>query len=550
MIVTWTITEGAVWDWTYSSFASNLGALNNTVEGNTLTAKTISVTDTGGSTQLTTLYASASETGTYYTSTTSEVATTVRTTTTTFDVENGIFAEVLSASYDINASTIVTFYESTSATMTTASDVSSTVLSTVSDGTYLKPLNVVSWADIPFEFGEYCPTVVAWSSAAGYSQPSATNATSLPSAVALAFSGQTTIYPVADIFQIPSATDDGSPTGVTETWQSEAITWTRSTQTAATFTGELLFAPAITNATESYQDTVLSTRTSSAWFVKQETYESYGVPATASWSSWWQSTVLTDQTFVASDSTVAGSTTTTIFVSSAMRTFVNILAPNQSAQQPLAAFEVSKSALRGTLRFGSYSHFYTQNAGYALYATELPGVVLSDAGESFPLPAQSFATVLLQRGVSAPLPFQTRSRTSVNRTTSWSLGATALTITTSSTDSTTSSSTSSIYALRVASPTLWTSSSRAIQSTSYTAAGGNYATNSLFVGGGLFTATEGTSEFTATAVNAGTNATAFQPLPHFFPEVGRPSVATLSLPVMTNSIGVLGLRTIGFPLTA
>lgn len=548
MIVTWTITESAVWDWTYSSFESNAGGLNNTVQGNSLTAATTSVTDTGAGTELTVLYDSASDTGTYYTSTTSEVATTIRTTTTSYDTDAGISQNIFSASYDPAASQIVTFHEPTTATVTASSNVSSTVLSTASSGTYLKPLGFPIWLDVDLGDDAYAPTVVAWSSAAGYSQPAATNATSLPGTATLAFAGQTTLYPATDMFQIPSATDGGSPTSITETWQSQTITWTRSTQTAATFTGELLYAPAITNDTETYQSTVYSTRTTSSVFLKQHTYRDFSVPATSSWPSWWESTTLAASTFVDSESTVSGHGTTTVLVSSAAKSSINILQENQAGQQPLAAFETSVSLLRGALGFGAYSHFYSQNAGYALNATQSAGAAISPASQSFPLPAQSFATVLLQRGVSAPLPFQTRSSTSSNSTTSWSLGATALTITTSSTNSTTYGSTSSSYALSVAPPTLWTSSSRAIQSTSYTAAGGNYGNNSLFVAGGLFTATEGTSEFTATAITAGTNATAVQPLPHFSPELGAPSAATYQQGVSTSAVG--GLPVVAFPLTA
>lgn len=550
MIVTWTITAGAIWAWSYSS-TGQIDGSDNTVEGNTSTARTLIVTETNTDegTFVSTIATAADQTATFYTSTLSEVSTTIQTTTTVFDQSNFISANILSASFDSDNGSIVTFYGATTATSTTQIATSTTILSTASSGTYLQPLDLPSWLDVNIGDGAYAPTVVAWSSAAGYSQPTASNAnSSLPTAAALAFSGQLTLFPETQIFQVPSASDNGQPTGVNETWQSNALTWTEQATTNVTLTRAASGFP-ITRSTQSYQTTVYTTRTESSAFEKTLTYNTFAVAANVSFSSWWNSTALTNATYVISDSTTQGQTTTTSLTSSIARTFIQILGQGQSGQLPLAAFEISLSVLRGSLTSGIYSHFYTQNAGLALNATAQGRAAISDAGQSFPLPPQSFSTALYQRGVTAPLPFQTRSRTSSNSTTKWSLGNSALTITTSSSNSITQGGTTSTYALSAAGPTIWSASSRTIGN-SYTAAGGHYATSSLFVGGGLFSATEGTSEFTGTSVSVGTAATAFQPLPHFVVEVGFPSAATVAPPVTANNIGFFGLRTLGFPLTA
>jgi hypothetical protein len=551
MTASWTITEGAVWDWTYSSFAGNGNTPgDNTVFGNTSSAQTVRVEGTGGPTSLTTFTEEASETGTFYTSTIITTETTIRTTTQTIDEGEGIFATVPSASWDADESSIDIFEASVAATASISISTESNILTTVSAGTYLKPLDIPLWIDAP-GVGDnflYAPTVYAWTSAAGYSQPTATDETSLPSVAELSYSGQATAFPPPDIFQIPS-TSLYQSTGVTETWQSESLTWTRQTQTATTLTRAVAGAP-ITRSTQEYQTTLNTTRTSSGVFVVTHAYNQGNVDDTISWASWWQSTALAETIYIDSNQTLTGSTTTTVLVSSAAKTFLNRLDENQAGQQPLAPFERSFSALRGVLSRGSYSHFYTGNAGFATNPTQEPQAALSHAAQSFVLPAQSFQTVLLQRGVTAPRPNQTRSSTSSNSTTLWSLGFSALTLTTISSNQTTTESTTSSYALSAAGPTLWSSSSRSIGSTVFTAAGGAYPSNSFFAGGGLFTATAGASEFTGTAITAGTNATAFQALPHFVPETGNASVVTVAPLLPTVAEGFLGLRKLGFPLTA
>jgi hypothetical protein len=209
------------------------------------------------------------------------------------------------------------------------------------------------------------------------------------------------------------------------------------------------------------------------------------------------------------------------------------------------------------LQFGKYQQFLTHNAGYATNTTQPGGAVLSHAAQSFVLPLQSFSTVMLQRGITAPAPNQTRSRTSSNSTTSWSLGFGKLTITTSSTNSSTFGTTTSSYALAVDSNTLWTSSSSALDVQgfsqtyylAYLAAGGNLPTESFFAGGGAFTATQGTSQFTGSTVSAGSNVTAFAPLPHF--EARTKDPFAILPPISTSALFFLpNIQTVGFPLTA
>lgn len=555
MIVTWTITEGAVWDWTYSSFTgagTDIGDM--TVSGDTSYAETIRVVskDMGTdppTTTLTTDVTAADQTSTFYTSTVVTLETTIRTTSTVFDEENGWFQNRPSASYNEEASAIVVFDQPTTAVSTTQSLAFTELLSTISAGTYIKPLDLPAWLDVNVGDGAYAPTVAAWSSAVGFSQPVVNNTTYLPSVAVLQFSGRTTVFPFAETFQIPSATDDGDPTTVTQTWQSAAITWTEQVQTATTLTRAAAGSP-ITRSLQSYTALINSSRTSSSVFARLFTYKAATANFNKSWSSWWTSTTLTNHTYVVANLTTAGFTSTTRRVSSAATTFINLLGENKAGKQPLAVFEMSSSALRGNLQFGNYSHFYTQNAGLALEPAQEGRAALSDAGQAFPLPPQSFSTVFLQRGVTAPGPFQTRSRTSSNSTTSWSLGMSALTVATRSSNSTTQGGDSATYGLSAVGPTIWSASSQAIGGGAHTVAGGHYATNSLFVGGGLFTATSGSNEFTGTHVTVGTGATAFQPLPHFVPEIGYASVQTLATPVPTSEVGFFGVRTLGYPLTA
>lgn len=550
MVVSWTLTEGAVWDWSYSSSTGNGSTFgHNTVYGNTATASTISISDTGDGTYRTTLTDEASVTGTYYTSSIVTTETTIKTTTESFEESEGIAATIRSASWDADASSIATFASNVSATITASIFTESSVLSTVSAGTYLRPLDLPIWLDVNVGDAAYAPTVYAWTSAAAFLQPAATNATSVATGVPIANSGQFTVYPVSDIFTIPSATNY-DPTGVDQTWQSATLTWTRQTQSNATLTRDVLSGAPVTRSTEEYQSLVASTRTSSSVFEKTFSYDDAQLGETTSWASWWSSTTLTDVTFLVQNGTVAGSTTSTMLVSSAGKTFINILGESQSGQQPLAAFEVSSSALRGSLAFGSYTHFYTGHSGYALNSSQDGAAALSDAGQSFLLPPQSFSTASIQRGVTIPMPFQTRSKTSQSSTTKWSLAASALTMTTETSNSTTSGSTSSSYALSAAGPTVWSTSSRQInQSNTFTAAGGSYPSDSLFVGGGLFSATQGTSEFTGTAVTAGTKVTAFSPLPYLTPATGPQSLQTVNTAQALTGAG-FWLQRLAAPLTA
>jgi hypothetical protein len=175
MTASWTITENAVWQWTYSSLAGE-GDLygDNTVYGDTETAVTIRVDDTGEGTFLTTDYTQADQEGTYATSTIAATATTVRTTKTEFDTENGISASTSSASYNSDLSSIVTFSLPTTATISASIETMSSVLTTTAGGTYLRPMDLPAWLDVNVGDAVYAPTVVLWSSAAGYRQPTAT----------------------------------------------------------------------------------------------------------------------------------------------------------------------------------------------------------------------------------------------------------------------------------------------------------------------------------------------------------------------------------------
>lgn len=549
MIVTWTITEGAVWDWTYSYLIPDSETLSGDSGGVTVSA----VEDTGEGTFVTVRQTLADQTGTFYTSVIATTETTLRTTETTFNEEEFIYQERFSASYNETSSQIVTFYEPTTATKSASSNAESTLLSVVSSETYIKPFPIASWIDVDIGDEAFAPTVAAWSSAMGFFQPIATNQSSVATGASLAFSGQMTVYPLSDVFEIPSATDGrgNADSVVTETRQSTILTWTRQTQTATTLTistGE----DVITAPTDTYDDTVLTTRSTSSAHTRTVQYLTGSVDNGATWASWWESTVLAPHTFIVQDSTISGSTTSTSLVSAVGRSTINMLEENQAGQQPLGVFEISQSILRGRLQFGKYSHFYAQNAGHALNATQTGGAAFSYADASFPLPGQSFLTALYQREVTVPLPYQTRSNSSSNSTTSWSLGFSKLSITTRSSNAQTSGSTSSTYALSVAAPSLWSTSSRIISQSgnNFTAAGGYYASNSVFVGGGLFTATGPDGEFTGTAATVTTAATAFAPLPHFAPEIGFASVQTLAPNLPISQVGFLGLRILGYPLTA
>jgi hypothetical protein len=446
------------------------------------------------------------------------------------------------------------------------------VLSTQSAGTYLAPfpppvsafqffglIPPTEWLGMD-RSPAYAPTVVAWSSAAGYTHPlaqSTDTATSLPSAAIMAFSGQITLPPASGVYNVANVDEneyedpDYGPTS--EIYQSEPITWTEQAYAESTLTIPVIEFPIveITRSTATVVENVATTITSSSIFESIRFFQSTGTAnglITSSCPSWWESTLTTAATYVDVTATRGGSSTTTKLTSSSYSSTVSLFDDDFQGQLPLEKVANKK---RGELQFGNYSHFYTQNAGAALNTTQEGRAVISDAGQSFPIPPQSFSTALLQRGVTAPMPFQTRSTTSSNSTTSWSLGFTALTITTLSSNSTTRRSTTSSYDLSAGGPTIWASSSRFIdESTAFAAAGGHYATNSTFVGGGLFTATANGSEFTGSVVSVGTDASAFQPLPHFVPVLGEPSVATFAPAIQIVAGGALNLSRIGWPLTA
>jgi len=347
MVVSWTLTESAVWDWSYSSSTGN-GSIfgHNTVYGNTSTASTIFISDTGAGTYRTTLTDAPSVTGTYYTSSIVTTETTIKTTTESFEESEGIAATIRSASWDAGASSIATFASNVSATITASIFTESSVLSTVSSGTYLSPLDLPIWLDVNVGDGAYAPTVYAWVSEAAFSQPSATNVTSVATGASIANSGQFTVYPVSENFTIPSATNY-DPTVVDETWQSATLTWTQQTQSNATLTRDVLVGAPLTRGTETYQSLVASTRTSSSVFEKTFSYDDAQLGETTSWASWWSSTTLTDVTFLVQNGTVAGSTTSTVPVSSAAKVYVNLLDENNRASSPWRLFNLAKAACTG-----------------------------------------------------------------------------------------------------------------------------------------------------------------------------------------------------------
>ena len=550
MTASWTITENAVWQWTYSSLAGE-GDLygDNTVYGDTATAVTIRVDDTGEGTFLTTDYTQADQEGTYATSTIAATATTVRTTKTEFDTENGISTSTSSASYNSDLSSIVTFSLPTTATISASIETMSSVLTTTAGGTYLRPIDLPAWLDVNVGDAVYAPTVVLWSSAAGYRQPTAINASSLPSVVSLGFSGQKTIYPDARVFQIPSFTSF-AVTFTEQTWQSLPATWTRQAETDVTLTQSVASKHVITGETETYETRAHTTRTTSSNFLFVFSYHAAPAAAMDTWSSFWTSTTLTASTFTASNETIRGSGTTTLLVSSVASTYVNDLQENQAGQQPLAAFEMSRESLRGFLTVGSYSHFTSQNIGRAIKATQQPAAVFSHDGNSFPLPGVPFATALWQPGVTAPVPSQTRLVSNSSGTTIWSLGVSRLSVIERTSNTSTQGASTSTYAFNSSGPSQWSTSSRSLAQYAFTAAGGQYASNSFFDGGGFFSATRGTSEFTGTDVTVGSAVTAFQPLPYFAPQIGPAGVSTFQGPLLTSASGALGLRTLAFPLTA
>jgi hypothetical protein len=550
MIVAWTVTNGAVWNWTYYSFTGDGTAFGDqTVEGDTATARTQFYTTSGtGETLISENSQAANETGTYETSFIGTTTANIRSTTTAFDEENGIYGAITSASYDTANSQIVTFLAPTTTRSGITRSTVSSVLSLTTGGTYLRPLAIPDWIDVNVGDGAYAPTIIAWSSAVGYTHPAGNaNNTSLANGLDLAHSGRITANPNLALFQAPSATTD-FPAFFTETRQSDLFTWTLQTQTATTLTrAEDIGNAPITKSTQSFATTVPTTTTTSGSFVNSFATVNVGI-GTASALEWWDSTTMVAQTFFVGTGTVAGSVTTTQLASATNQSYIRSLSQNQEGQLPLAVF-LPDEGLRGVLRFGRYSHFHTHNVGFAFNSSQNALAAISHSGDSFKLPNPAFSTALLQYGVSAPLPFQTRSSTSSNSTTLWSLGVSRLSMTTASKNSSTSGQTTSSYGLRLVGTTARFSSSRVVTGTGVTAAGGYYPSESFLFAGGVFTATAGNSQFTGTQVSPGTRVSAFQPLPYLHVEAGRPSVATINtaLAVLT---GALGLRRLGLPLTA
>lgn len=562
MIVSWVITNGALFDWSYSS--SNL---EGTISAN---SDIISGTDIFASPSTFTI---TKQPHTLYTSTIATRTTSAKISTTSFvitapegleELYDEIYETRLSASWNSSDSSIATFAASTTATVTRTTQVTTSVLSTESTSTFLAP--VTYWpraigGAFGWDFGAFCPTVYAWTSAAGWQQEEISDSATRPVTEAeLAFSGRATVYPIDEYYQVASASGNSGFSFETATWQSQTLSWTRQTTTAATSTRHSGGgASQITRSTQTYTKSIHTTQSSSALFLANDTHRQLtingsNVPNTLTQSVWWASTELVQTTYADGSTTRGGSTTTTKAVSTVATRGDYPIVAGAAAQVPALSFFAGPKRLRKVLQFGKYNQFATHNAGFAANTTQAGGAAISHANQSFVLPPQSFATAMFQRGITAPLPNQTRSRTSSNSTTSWSMGAGALTITTSSTNSTTFGSTTSSYALDVDSNTLWTSGSSGLDVQGFTqtyylaylAAGGGFPTQSFFAGGGLFTATQGTNEFTASDAIGGSAVTAIAPLPHFearFTGVDQP-IGT------SNFYFPDGLETLGFPLTA
>jgi hypothetical protein len=566
MTVSWIITEGALFDYSYSWTGGGNAAMFANSQSVRVTTSFFFGPTTYSTDQTTT--------GTLYTSTIRTSQTTAKTTTTAFVTdlpsvwveypeEALIYATRPSASWNNAASSIATFAASTTATVTRTTQVTTSILSTASASTFLEPVPYIP-AGLGWGYSGFCPTVYAWSSAAGWQNEEVFETASQPVTNAeLSFSGQVTVYPPTGNFQPPSAGGNSGFSFISATLQNQSLTWTRQTTTAATSTrASGGGAAAITRTTQTYTKSIHTTQSSSSAFLavhthRQATINGVTIPNTLTQSSWHASTQLVATTFADSKTTHGGSTTTTRLVSTVVTVDATPLIAGASAEVPSVSFMVRSPTLRGVLQFGKYQQFLTHNAGYATNTTQPGGAVLSHAAQSFVLPPQSFSTVMLQRGITAPAPNQTRSRTSSNSTTSWSLGFGKLTITTSSTNSATFGTTTSSYALAVDSDTLWTSSSNGLDLEGFTqsyylaylAAGGNPPTESFFAGGGAFTATQGTSEFTGSTVSAGSNVTAFAPLPHF--EARTKDPFAILPPIATSAFYFTpGIQTIGFPLTA
>jgi hypothetical protein len=567
MTVSWIITEGALFDYSYSWTGHGNAAMFANSQSVRVTTSFFFGPTTYSTDQTTT--------GTLYTSTIRTSQTTAKTTTTAFVTdlpsvwveypeEALIYATRPSASWNNAASTIATFAASTTATITRTTQVTTSLLSTTSAATFLEPVPYIP-AGLGWGYSGFCPTVYAWTSAAGWQQEEISDSATRPVTEAqLAFSGRATVYPHDEYYQVASASGNSGFSFATATWQSQALSWTRQTTTAATSSrASGGGASPITRSTQTYTKSIHTTQSSSALFLANDTHRQLtingsNVPNTLTQSVWWASTELVQTTYADDSTTRGGSTTTTKAASTVATRGDSPLIAGASAQIAALSFFEGPRRLRGVLQFGKYNQFATHNAGFATNTTQAGGAAISHASQSFVLPPQSFSTAMLQRGITAPIPNQTRSRTSSNSTTSWSLGAGALTITTSSTNSTTFGTTTSSYDLAVDSNTLWTSGSSGLDVQGFTqtyylaylAAGGGFPTQSFFKGGGLFTATQGTNEFTGSALTGGSAVTAIAPLPHFEARF-FPLLLTPDQPIGTSNFYFpAGLQTLGFPLTA
>lgn len=551
MQISWTVTDGAQSDYTltYSHFTFGGPVVSHSENSSKIRRTTFIGTNE--------IAEAIAPSGTYSTTSTREAQVMALSTFTLFDTdaEEPLFVETTSASWNATDSSIEIYTLPTTLTTGANGETTAKEIYLKSEATFLQP------------FSAAYPTVWAWHEVAGYSVPNASEA----SAAQLSLSGQYTETVPAGDLSVSLKSWNGSVdtrATVTETWLSTTLTWTRTEiatgQSTTTAVGNQSIE--LTFGTQAQGFLPASTKSTSAAFFRTHTYIS---GQTTTVSNFWSSTALTAATYAVGQTTITGSTTTTLLVSSSAKQNIDILIGNVNSFGGFAGSATVPSAIllfRPNLVSGrqlvrnSFASYATANAGHALSATQAPAVALSHADNSFELPPAPlwFNKVSWQKGVFAFIPGQTRSTSSESSSTYWSLGHSKVSMTTRTRNETTSGQTTSTYGLSTTPPTAWsaagTSATPGLTGSAagaVFAVGGNYPTQSFVAAGGVVSATCGTSTYTTSGtISVSSAVTAFYPLP-FFREVAG---AASPIGEVTNSIatrqGSFGLRSITGALTA
>lgn len=553
MMAQWTVTENAAWDYTITYSYIDPAAGNKISYSAISSIANMSVIDLPENT-IATVYQTTAQQSTYYTTDTRTVGVSIISTETVFvtDPEDPFFSELTSASWNDEFNTIDIYTIPTTLTVGVFGLGERKEIYLKSFGTYLHPLPLFY---IP------SPTVYEWKSCAGYSVPTNSDVNNTyPS-----YDGRYTLYPdsktiQASIFCNPSAK-------LTETLYSESLTWTEQINSAIQTTSA---APLqnqsidLTFSTATGLVNVNTTITTSSYFIKSYTY---GNAQTHTFSEFFNKAVLAATTFAIGRTTTSGSTTVSSFLSSSVKKEIDmysyiVLISNfdGGVTYPIGFLETQITGRK--LTYGSFSSYAAANAGHALLATEEGGVALSHVGDSFELPPAPFwfEKASWQNGVFAIIPFETRSYSSENSSTYWSLGPSQISITTKTKNSETTEQTSSVYSIKTVEPTAWSASStsaifkftdqRRHNSTLAFPVGGNYPTHTCVTAGGLVSATCGSSSFsTSGTIDISNDITAFSPLPFFIPITSQNPIETYqnTIPI---KYGGFQLPTMGGILTA